>query len=103
MTTNDDIPKWKKKKPSSTSKSAAKAKHKHQYVSAVIFTEDDSKMHPGSVCKICGKVSEIQLFPTVREGMRVRIMTPEEIEKKYKHWPRYTMPTYFTAFAEPEK
>lgn len=99
----DDIPKWKKKKPSDTSKSAAKSKHKHQYVNAVIFTEDDGKLHPGTVCKICGKVPEITLFPTVREGIRVRVMAPEEIEKKYRFWPRYTMPTYFTAFAEAEK
>jgi len=103
MVNDLETPKWKKKKPSDKSKSAAKSKHKHKYVNAVIITEDDGKLHPGSVCKICGKVSEIQLFPTVREGMQVRIMTPEEIEKKYRFRPRYTMPTYFTAFAEPEK
>lgn len=87
-----EIPKWKKRKPSSTSNASAKAKHKHQYIDAVIFEEGNDRPNPGKVCKICGKVGAYQVFDTVKEGIGVRMMTTEEMAKKYKRWPRYSVP-----------
>ena len=68
---DNEVPKYRKKKPSSTSKSNTKSKHKHEYVECLL---------------ICGKIGNIHFFETepYRDGMR-RQLDYDEVYEKYKN------------------
>lgn len=82
-----EIPKYKKKKPSSISKSEYKSKHKHEYVEAVCIMlsyYNKEKVNIISYCKKCGKIYNFHRpYEKTRMGT-YRMLTDEEILEKYK-------------------
>lgn len=80
---SNEIPKHRKKKQSSTSKSSTKSKHKHEYEPCLLI--HNNHPHRATYCKICGKISDLQLFETepYRDGMW-RLLDSDEVYEKYK-------------------
>ena len=80
---DNEIPKYKKKKPSSTSRSNAKSRHKHEYKEVLLIHND--KPHWATVCKICGKIGDFHFFETehCEEGV-IRMLDYDEVFEKYK-------------------
>lgn len=88
MTYNEqEIPKYKKKKPSSISKSEYKSKHKHEYVEAVCIMPsyyNKEMVNIISYCKKCGKIYNFHRpYEKTRMGTYC-MFTDEEILEKYK-------------------
>lgn len=86
MTYNEqEIPKYKKKKPSSISKSEYKSKHKHEYVEAVCIMPLYYNKEIVNIILYCKKCGKIYNFHRPYEKTRMgtyRIY--EEILEKYK-------------------
>lgn len=81
--TDNETPKYRKKKPSSTSKSSTKSKHKHEYKECLLIEKEYP--HRATYCKICGKIGDIHLFETepYRDGMW-KMLDYDEVYEKYK-------------------
>lgn len=80
-----DISKYKKKKQSSTSKSSIKSKHKHEYIECLLITSKN-KPYRSKYCKFCGKIDNIIFGESERlENGLHKMITDEEIYKKYKN------------------
>ena len=83
MDNNNEIPKYRKKKPSK-SKSANKSDHKHQYDDCLLIDEEN-RPHKAEYCVICGKINNVKAFETDRlDGGRFRMLTCDDIFHKYK-------------------
>ena len=83
MDNNNEIPKYRKKKPSK-SKSARKSDHKHQYDDCLLV-DDEKHPHKAKYCTICGKINNVKAFETDRlDGGRFRMLTCDEVFQKYK-------------------
>ena len=96
---NNEIPKYRKKKQSSTSKSDTKSKHKHEYKEALLVYNDYP--HFGTVCKICGKITDLHFFETVKteEGYCI-VLETDEVFEKYKHLEKYYIDDIFQKYVK---
>ena len=78
----NEIPKHRKKKQSSTSKSSTKSKHKHEYKEVLLIHND--RPHWATVCKICGKIDDLNFFETEKCEFGYRSLVSDEVFEKYK-------------------
>ena len=94
---DNEIPKYKKKKPSSISKSSTKSKHKHEYGECLLI----EKGHPyrAIACKICGKIYDIYFFESERceDGMQ-RMLDVDEVFEKYKDLEKIEVESVFQKY-----
>lgn len=83
----DEIPKHKKRKTSKTIKS----NHKHQYEKCLFDVE--GKFYVGKICRICGKIGDIEFFQCSKDGESryPHFMSNKEIKDKYKELPTFKL------------
>lgn len=83
MYTENDIPKYKKRKHSSTSKAKDKSNHKHEYIECLFI--ENNKPYRGVYCSVCGKIGDIWFAETEPDDIGHRLLTNEEVLEKYNH------------------
>ena len=95
--TNDDIPKYRKKRRSSVSNSREKSKHKHEYKECLLI--EKNRPHWATYCTICGKIGDVHLFEC--EGLTV--MTDEEIYNKYHNLKQFKVDEVWQKYLQIEE
>lgn len=98
----NDIPKHQKKKESSTSKAKTKSNHKHEYIDCLLIQSEHKLPLLGSCCKICGKIGDAK-FDTVLEDGYYRMLTSDEVYKKYQDLEKIYIDDIFQKYISKEE
>ena len=95
--TNDDIPKYRKKRGSNVSKSREKSKHKHEYKECLLI--ENNHPHRATYCTICGKIGNVYFFES--EGLTV--MSDKEIYSKYHNLEQFKINKLWQKYVQIEE
>ena len=92
---NDEIPKYRKKKPS-VSISSKKSKHKHIYKDCLLIAEN--RPRKAKYCIVCGKIGNIEFFEAEKISGGYRKLTDAEIYDKYKNIERIEIESIYQKY-----
>lgn len=92
---NNEIPKYRKKKPS-VSISSKKSKHKHIYKDCLLIAEN--RPHKAKYCIVCGKIGNTEFFETEKVNGGYKMLTDAEIYDKYKNIERFEIESIFQKY-----
>ena len=98
---DNEIPKYRKKKPSSVSRSSDKSNHKHEYKEFLLI--EKCKPHRAECCVICGKIANFFLFEVDDGGDHQpyrRMLTDEEIFEKHKDLKQIEIDSIWDKYAD---
>ena len=101
MIVDEEIPKYRKKKQSSVSKSERKSYHKHKYADCLLI-DNENRPTKAQYCTICGKISDVQFFETVRVEQGYRMLNSDEVYQKYKDLPKFTVDSVWDKYVSTE-
>lgn len=87
----DEIPKYRKKRQKNKVK---KVDHKHKYKKSLLHIEKDDSYFLCRYCTICGRINDYWSDNVLLDNGYFRIMTKEELLKKYRKYEIKTISNY---------
>ena len=85
--TENEIPKYRKKRNSSTSASKSKSSHRHEYSPCLLM--EKGKPHLAEFCGICGKINNVHFGEVKMRGGKTMLLWDEEVLEMYKDLPKF--------------